>query len=158
MNGRAVYCAVVRRWTSAARQEVTSLCGVSPILHRSIRWHPLPFANPALRLNRRKISSGRNPGYRATPDETFWRAGGTPETHLVPPFCGGRASAVATKHFLSASVAARPLLVMNPYLSTAFVEGDVTGKNTCLYGLIKRGSGRIHPFEPERCLSFAKPG
>ena len=66
--------------------------------------------------------------------------------------------AVVTKHFLSASVNVRPLLVMSPYLSTAFVEGDVTGKNTCLYGLIKRGSGRIHPFEPERCLSFAEPG
>jgi len=43
-----------------------------------------PFANPALNLNSREISYVRNPGYRAAPDETFWRAGGTPETHLVP--------------------------------------------------------------------------
>ncbi len=38
------------------------------------------------------------------PDKTFWSAGGTPETHLVPPFCGAGEAAVATKHFLSASV------------------------------------------------------
>lgn len=31
----------------------------------------------------------------------LWRAGGTPKTHLVPPFCGTGAAAVATKHFLS---------------------------------------------------------
>lgn len=34
----------------------------------------------------------------------FWRAGGTPETHLVRPFCGAGEAAVATKHFLSVRV------------------------------------------------------
>jgi len=88
----------------------------------------------------------------------IWRAGGTPKTHLVPLFCGAGAAAVATKHFLSALVTVHPFLVMSPYLSTAFVKGDVTGKNTCLYGLIKRGSGRIHTFKPERGLCFEEPG
>lgn len=68
------------------------------------------------------------------------------------------APAVATKHFLSTSVNVRPLLVMSSYLSTALVEGNVTGKNPCLYGLIKWGSGRVHTFEPERGLSLAEPG
>jgi len=31
----------------------------------------------------------------------IWRTGGTPKTHLVPPFCDAGALAVATKHFLS---------------------------------------------------------
>jgi hypothetical protein len=65
--------------------------------------------------------------------------------------------AVVTKHFLSASVILRPLLVMGKYLSTAFVEGEFTKKNPRLYGLIERGSGRIHTFKPERGLSFAEP-
>lgn len=41
VNGCAIYCVAVRRWTSEARQKVTSLCGVSPILHRYIL---VPFA------------------------------------------------------------------------------------------------------------------
>ncbi|MQJ16125.1 hypothetical protein EI050_23550 [Escherichia coli] len=47
------------------------------------------FANPALDLNRSKISYVRNSGYQAAPDEMF----------LVP--------AVATKHFLSPSIHSR---------------------------------------------------
>jgi len=66
--------------------------------HGGIRY---PFANPALNLNSREISYVRNSGYRAAPDETFWSAGGTPETHLVLPFCDAGEAAVATKHFLS---------------------------------------------------------
>jgi len=89
VNGRAVYCAAVRRWPSRQARQKTD---------GAIRYH---FANPALRLNRRKISSGRNSGYRAAPDEQLWRAGGTPETHLVPLFCRRRGAAVMTKHFLS---------------------------------------------------------
>ncbi|MGQ6261845.1 hypothetical protein ACUNFV_27555, partial [Serratia sp. IR-2025] len=58
----------------------------------------------------------------------------------------------------SASVTVRPFLVMRPYLSTAFIEGKLTGKNPRLYGLIKPGSGWVHPFKPERCFSFAEPG
>ena len=37
-----------------------------------------------------------------------------------------------------ASVIVRPLLVISQYLSTAFVVGDLSGKNVRLYGLIKR--------------------
>lgn len=33
--------------------------------------------------------------------KNLWRAGGTPKTHIVPPFCGAGAAAVVTKHFLS---------------------------------------------------------
>jgi len=113
--------------------------------HGGIRY---PFANPALDLNSREISYVRNSGYRATPDETFWRAGGTPETHLVLPFCHWRKAAVMTKHFLSASVTVRPLLVMNPYLGTGLVEGKLTGKKPRFYGLIERRSGRVHTFKP----------
>lgn len=82
----------------------------------------------------------------------FWRAGGTPETHLVPWFCCRRGAAVMTKHFLSASVNVRPYLVMNQYISTTFVITEITGNNPRLYGLVKRGSGRIHSFKPERSL------
>jgi len=31
----------------------------------------------------------------------LWRDGGTPETHLVPPFCRRHSVTVMTKHFLS---------------------------------------------------------
>jgi hypothetical protein len=66
--------------------------------------------------------------------------------------------AVVTKHFLSASVTARPLLVMNEYLSTGFIVGNLTGKNPRFYRLIKRRSGRVHTFKSERGLSFTEPG
>lgn len=128
VNECAVYCAFVKRWPSRQARQIYSGCKRQQ------------FANPALDLNSSEISYVRNSGYRAGPDETFWSASGTPKTHLVPPFCGAGAAAVATKHFLSASVTVRPLLVMSPYLSAAFIEGDVTGKNPCLYRFIKRGS------------------
>jgi len=86
-HGRAVYCVAVRRWPSRQARQKTD---------GAIRYH---FANPALRLNRRKISSGRNSGYRAAPDEKLWRAGGTPETHLVPLFCGAGAAGCGHKTF-----------------------------------------------------------
>ncbi|MGC1000932.1 hypothetical protein, partial [Pantoea agglomerans] len=82
----------------------------------------------------------------------------TPKTHLVPQFCGAGGSAVVTKHFLSASVTVRPLLVMSPYLGTGLVEGKLTGKKSRLNGLIKRRSGWVHTFKPERRFSFAEPG
>jgi len=56
-------------------------------------------ANPALRLNRRETSYVLNPGYRAAPDETFWSAGGTLKTHLVPLFCGAGAAGCGHKTF-----------------------------------------------------------
>jgi len=58
-----------------------------------------PFANPALELNGSEISYVRNSGYRAAPDETFWSAGGTPETHLVLPFCDAGAAGGNDKTF-----------------------------------------------------------
>ena len=58
----------------------------------------------------------------------------------------------------SASVTVCPLLVMGQYLSAAFVVGDLTGKKPRFYGLIKRRSGRIHAFKPERCFSLAESG
>jgi len=87
VNGRAVYCAAVRRWPSRQARQKTD---------GAIRYH---FANPALHLNRRKISYVRNSGYRAAPDEKLWRAGGTPETHLVPLFCGAGAAGCGHKTF-----------------------------------------------------------
>jgi len=66
VNGRAVYCAAVRRWPSRQARQKTD---------GAIRYH---FANPALRLNRRKISSGRNSGYRAVPERL---ASGTPASY-----------------------------------------------------------------------------
>ncbi|MGP6467491.1 hypothetical protein, partial [Pantoea agglomerans] len=57
------------------------------------------FANPALGLNGRKISYVRNSGYRAAPDEMFWRAGGTPKTHLVPPLCDAGKAGCGHKTF-----------------------------------------------------------
>lgn len=87
VNGRAVYCAAVRRWPSRqARQHCSG----------RKRQH---FANPALRLNGREILYVRNSGCRAAPDEKLWRAGGTPETHLVPLFCGAGAAGCGHKTF-----------------------------------------------------------
>lgn len=72
MNGRAVYCAFVKRWPSRQARQIYSGCKRQQ------------FANPALDLNSSEISYVRNSGYRAGPDETLWSAGGTPKTHLVP--------------------------------------------------------------------------
>jgi len=77
----------LRRWASRQARQKTD---------GAIRYH---FANPALRLNGRKISYVRNSGYRAAPDEMLWRAGGTPKTHLVPMFCGAGAAGGGHKTF-----------------------------------------------------------
>jgi hypothetical protein len=47
---------------------------------------------------------------------------------------------------------------MNQYLSTAVVVGELSGKNARLYGLIKRGSGRVQTFKSEKNLGFTEPG
>ena len=46
-------------------------------------------------FNEQQKGVGRSLAWR------IWHAGGTPKTHLVPPFCDAGALAVATKHFLS---------------------------------------------------------
>ena len=103
------------------------------------------------------IQGGRfNVGVGLSLTRRIWRAGGTPKTHLVLPFYRRRGAAVMTKHFLSASVTVRPFLVMSQYLSTPFVIADLTRNNARLYGLIKRGSGRIHSFKPERSLRLTE--
>lgn len=66
--------------------------------------------------------------------------------------------AVVTKHFLSASATAGLFLMMSQYLGTGLVEGKLTGKKSRLNELIKRRSGWVHTFKPERKFSFAEPG
>ena len=52
---------------------------------------------------RREILTRRNfQGVGRSLTRGLWRAGGTPETHLVPPFCRRNSGTVMTKHFLSA--------------------------------------------------------
>ncbi len=73
-------------------------------------------------------------------------------------FCHWRKAAVMTKHFLSASATAGLFLMMSQYLGTSPVEGKLTGKKSRLNELIKRRSGWVHTFKPERKFSFAEPG
>ena len=113
MNGCTVYCVAVRRWASRRRGRNTA---------------------KGSDLTSNKKGVGRSLTRK------IWRAGGTPKTHLVPLFCGAGAAAVATKHFLSASVTAGLLLIVSHYLSTGIFEGKITGKKPRFNGLIERRS------------------
>lgn len=165
VNGCAIYCAAVRRWTSAARQKVVPLCGVSPILHRSAFWvsdcraFPLRESrlsggaeeiSPPQRAKRRThaaVSLGGTAPPTVEPKGAFPRGTPPPFKSQFPPFCSR-----AKNQGKTASL--KGVVVRSARRSAAFDVGILSGRPAQTECPLRRAERAFSPHETKR---FSRP-